>query len=224
MGQETLSELRAVLPSEPQLNRLVGVVQLEAGNSASVERALGALGVKSVQVRDEETLKRCSHIILPGVASFGAVIEELLCKSMFAPLKNLYESDVKFMGLCAGMQIMGKGSEENPGVPGLGWFSYENIAIVNNEGSKVFHTGWNSVQMKDSSRILSASDNSSYYFNHSYFVPKVEETDSDFGTTDYFDSTIVSLFKYSNVVGIQFHPEKSQVEGLDILRHFVEWE
>jgi len=206
------------------LNRLVGIVQLEAGNSASVERALEALGVKAIQVRDVKTLELCSHIILPGVASFGSVIDELQSKKLFAPLKNLYESDIKFMGLCAGMQIMGKGSQENPGVQGLGWFTYENIAIVNNEGSKAFHTGWNSVQMGDSQKILSASDNSSYYFNHSYYVPNVEEAHDDFGRTEYFNSTIVSIFKHSNVVGIQFHPEKSQVEGLDMLKHFVEWD
>ena len=104
------------------MNRLVGIVNLEAGNAASVERALEASGIRSVQVKDKEMLKRCSHIILPGVASFGAVIEELRSKNLFEPIRSLYESDIKLLGLCAGMQIMGKASQENPGVKGLGWF------------------------------------------------------------------------------------------------------
>jgi len=206
------------------MNRLVGIVNLEAGNAASVERALEASGIRSVQVNDEEMLKRCSHIILPGVASFGAVIEELRSKNLFEPIRSLYESDIKLLGLCAGMQIMGKASQENPGVKGLGWFTYENIELVNNIERRSFHTGWNSIRVKENHKLLSVSNESSFYFNHSYYVPKIEEVPENFGSTDFLESTMVSIFKHNNVMGMQFHPEKSQVEGLNILKHFAEWE
>ena len=140
------------------MNRLVGIVNLEAGNAASVERALEASGIRSVQVNDEEMLKRCSHIILPGVASFGAVIEELRSKNLFEPIRSLYESDIKLLGLCAGMQIMGKASQENPGVKGLGWFTYENVELVNKEERRSFHTGWNSIRVKEDQKLLSVSN------------------------------------------------------------------
>ncbi len=206
------------------MNRLVGIVNLEAGNAASIERALDASEIRSVQVKDEEMLKRCSHIILPGVASFGAVIEELRSKNLFEPLRSLYESDIKLLGLCAGMQIMGKASQENPGVKGLGWFTYENVQLVNNEERRSFHTGWNSIRVKENQKLLSVSNESSFYFNHSYYVPNVEEEPESFGSTDFLESTMVSIFKHNNVMGMQFHPEKSQVEGLNILKHFAEWE
>ena len=206
------------------MNRLVGIVNLEAGNAASVERALEASGIRSVQVKDKEMLKGCSHIILPGVASFGAVIEELRSKNLFEPIRSLYESDIKLLGLCAGMQIMGKASQENPGVKGLGWFTYENVELVNKEERRSFHTGWNSIRVEEDQKLLSVSNESSFYFNHSYYVPNVEEEPESFGSTDFLESTMVSIFKHNNVMGMQFHPEKSQVEGLNILKHFAEWE
>ena len=78
--------------------------------------------------------------------------------------------------------------------------------------------------MNQDQKLLSVSNESSFYFNHSYYVPNLEEEPESFGSTDFLESTMVSIFKHNNVMGMQFHPEKSQVEGLNILKHFAEWE
>ena len=205
------------------MKKVVGIVQLMAGNGRSVARGLDLLGVESIQIEDENSLSQCTHIVLPGVASFGAVVDELHAKKLFNPIRKLYGGKVRVIGLCAGMQIMGEESNENPGIKGLGWFDYKCVEITNNEGTRKFHTGWNSVEMNDTKNILSASKDFSYYFNHSYFVPATEQKFEQIGVTRYFESDITSIFLQENIVGVQFHPEKSQRAGIAILKNFVDW-
>ena len=209
--------------SDDEIKTVVGIVQLSAGNAKSVARGLKSVGVESIKIEDQKSLGPCSHVILPGVASFGAVVDELQAKKLFDPIRKLYDTDVRVIGLCAGMQIMGEESSENPDIKGLGWFDYKCVEIVNKEGKRKFHTGWNSIEMSENKDILSASKDVSYYFNHSYFVPATEKKFEQIGLTSYFGSNITSIFLEKNIVGIQFHPEKSQRAGLSILKNFVGW-
>lgn len=206
-----------------EMKKVVGIVQLTAGNGRSVARGLRSLGVEPIQIEDENSLLQCTHIVLPGVASFGAVVDELHAKRLFSPIKKLYGGKVRILGLCAGMQIMGEESNESPRIRGLGWFDYKCVEITNCEGQRKFHTGWNSIEMNQGKNILSASMNFSYYFNHSYFVPATKNKFEQIGVTRYFESDLTSIFLQDNIVGIQFHPEKSQKAGISILRNFVDW-
>lgn len=206
------------------MKKVVGIVQLMAGNGRSVARGLDSLGIESIPIEDENSLSQCTHIVLPGVASFGAVVDELHAKKLFNPIRKLYGGNVHVIGLCAGMQIMGEESKENPGIKGLGWFDYKCVEIVDIEGKRKFHTGWNSIETSNNKDILSVSKDVSYYFNHSYFVPATGKKFEQIGLTSYFGSDITSIFVEKNIVGIQFHPEKSQRAGLSILKSFVDWQ
>lgn len=201
----------------------VGIIRLATSNSNSISRGLSSLGVEVVNIHDKQTLQKCSHIIIPGVSTFGAVVEELKSTELFESIKDLFGSKTKILGLCAGMQIMGEESEESPGSTGLGWFNFKSIRISGDTEYARFHTGWNSIQTKNCTQILSATSDSSYYFNHSYYVPAADSKFESLGTTRFLNVDITSVFVKENVAGIQFHPEKSQKSGLAILKSFSDW-
>lgn len=201
----------------------VGIVRLATGNFNSISRGLCSLGVDVVNIRDKQTLQKCSHVIIPGVSTFGAVVEELKSTELFESIKDLFGSKTKILGLCAGMQIMGEESEESPGSTGLGWFKFKSIRISGDTEYARFHTGWNSIQTKNCTQILSATSDSSYYFNHSYYVPVDDSKFESLGTTRFLNVDLTSVFVKENVAGIQFHPEKSQKSGLAILKSFSDW-
>ncbi len=211
--------MKGSLRMKPQ----VGIIRLATSNSGSISRGLSALGVEVLNIDDRHKLQKCSHVIIPGVSTFGAVVEELESSELFEPIKDLFGSKTKILGLCAGMQIMGEDSEESPGSKGLGWFNFKSIRISGESGSARFHTGWNSIQTRNRTQILSATSDSTYYFNHSYYVPADGNKFGILGTTRYLNVDITSLFVKENVAGIQFHPEKSQKSGLAILKSFSDW-
>jgi imidazole glycerol phosphate synthase glutamine amidotransferase subunit len=204
------------------MNLKVGIINLASGNTKSVSRAVEVFLPSHLLIDTSDQLDECTHVIIPGVSNFGSVVNELHSKNLFNPLQNLYGSSKKIMGLCAGMQIMGTGSDESPKNHGLSWFEFEVKSLVNNASKKLFHTGWNSVLTgKNSSEIILMKGN--FYFNHSYYVSKSDFNFEEFGISSFSDYEVLAIFKHSNILGVQFHPEKSQQSGLRVISSFLEW-
>lgn len=204
------------------MNVQVGIVNLAAGNTKSVSRAVEFFLPEHKLIDSSDQLAGCTHLIIPGVSNFGSVVNELHSKNLFKPLQSLFGGNKKIMGLCAGMQVMGISSDESPGKSGFSWFNYKVKSLVNFNNKKLFHTGWNSVGSKqNASELIMMKGN--FYFNHSYYVSKSDCDFEEFGMSRFSDYEIVSIFMDSNVLGVQFHPEKSQKSGLKLLRSFLEW-
>ena len=194
---------------------MIAVVDYKAGNLASVMKALRAVDANAVSTDDPETVARAEKIILPGVGHFQAtafledhglrqVIEEQIAKG------------VPFLGICVGLQWLFHGSAEDPGSSGLGIFD----AICNRfiTGKKVPHVGWNSLYVREDSRLMHGVETGSFvYFTHSYRAPVINGT---VAVTEY-DEAFTAAAERDNVMGVQFHPEKSGPAGLEIVRKFV---
>jgi glutamine amidotransferase len=197
----------------------VGIVPLNSSNFRSISRAISWIDIECVFINNRSELNNVSHLILPGVSSFGSVMKELISRDLIEDIEKLKEKGLPILGLCAGMQIMGYSSEESPGVAGLRWFEYKSEAIKPNFdlGVRSFHTGWNDVYAHGKNSFASLPG--VFYFNHSFYVQKLPENEI-FGKTEH-DQIFASVVRKDNIIGAQFHPEKSQSKGLDFLRDFI---
>jgi imidazole glycerol-phosphate synthase subunit HisH len=196
---------------------VIAVVDYKAGNLTSVMKALTAVGVNAVATDDPETVRRAEKIVLPGVGHF-ATTEFLEQRGLKQAIAERVGAGVPFLGICVGLQWLFAGSTEAPGHSGLGTFSAvcERFA----EGKKVPHVGWNSVEMRENSRLMTGIPTGSFaYFTHSYRAPVITET---VAVTNYNDEAFSAAVEEKNIMGVQFHPEKSGPTGLRILRNFVE--
>ena len=187
----------------------IGVVALKSSNYQSVIRAFSHLGYMASAITKPGEILKCSHLVLPGVSKFGSVVSELHQLEMFDVIQELIGSDIRVLGLCAGMQIMGESSAESPQVNGLSWFDFQVRGLSNLNGRRVFHTGWNSTFSLQSELT--------------FFVSSLDSPSKLFTFTPFMGESILSSFQYLNIKGIQFHPEKSQVKGLTILDEFALW-
>ena len=197
----------------------IGIVALDSSNFRSIGRAISWIDIEYVFINNCKDLNNVSHLILPGVSSFGSVMNELISRDLIEDIEKLKEKGLPILGLCAGMQIMGESSEESPGVTGLSWFEYKSEAIKPNLdlGVRSFHTGWNEVYIHGKNSISSLPG--AFYFNHSFYVQKLPENEI-FGKSEH-GQMFASVIRKDNVIGAQFHPEKSQSKGLDFLRDFI---
>lgn len=199
---------------------LTGVIKTASSNYRSICRALEFLKSPYALVEGKSDMRDLSHIIIPGVSKFGTLMKDLEVLDLIKSLNSARNSGTAILGLCAGMQIMGKKSEESPGVTGLGWFDFEVVKIKNcsTDKARSFHTGWNDVEAKESSQKFESEG--CFYFNHSYFVKDCNPSQI-LGLTDN-GSSFVSVVGEGNLVGAQFHPEKSQSDGLQFISRFLE--
>jgi len=198
----------------------VGIINTPASNSLSVFRAMKWLDLDVYLIDNPKDLGRFTHIIVPGVSRFDSLIGEMNLIGFTDELQKAKSGGKAILGLCAGMQIMGKSSEESPSSQGLGWFNFDVKKIVPSKLKNVrnFHTGWNDVRGIENQSRFPVSG--CYYFNHSYFVEAFSK-DEVIGVTQNY-VTFASVIKHENVLGAQFHPEKSQRDGLRFLKEF--WE
>jgi glutamine amidotransferase len=195
---------------------VIAVVDYKAGNLASVMKSLAAVGVDAVSTEDSEVVRRAEKIILPGVGHFAAT-KFLDDHGLKQAIAGRVGAGAPFLGICVGLQWLFSGSTEAPECAGLGAFGAvcERFA----EGKKIPHVGWNSLEVREGSRLLAGVPSGSFvYFTHSYRAPVVEET---VAVTSYEEDFTAAVEK-DNVMGVQFHPEKSGEAGLRILRNFVE--
>jgi imidazole glycerol-phosphate synthase subunit HisH len=195
----------------------VTVIDYKAGNLTSVLKALRHLGAETEVATGPGLLSSPEHIVLPGVGHFAAT-RRLDETGLTPAIRKAIASGVPFLGICVGMQWLFSGSSEAPGQAGLGFFE-ERCMRFPNGVAKVPHVGWNSLEVRDGSRLLAGIRSGEFvYFTHSYLAPVTEDTAA---FTDYM-GRFAAAVERGNVMGVQFHPEKSGEAGLRMLRNFLE--
>ena len=200
---------------------MIAVIDYDAGNMKSVEKALAYLGADPVITRDRETILAADHVILPGVGSFGDAMGKLRQYDLEDVIRQTVEKGTPFLGICLGLQLLFEESEESPGVCGLGILPGKILRIPDAPGLKIPHIGWNSLEIRPEARLFRGIENGAYvYFVHSYYL-KAEDEAIVAAETEYSTRIHASVEK-GNVFACQFHPEKSSSVGLQILKNFTE--
>jgi imidazole glycerol-phosphate synthase subunit HisH len=197
----------------------VTVIDYKAGNLTSVLKALCHLGAEPVVTdSDLSVVESAERLLLPGVGHFAAT-QRLDATGLTNAIRSAVSRSVPFLGICVGMQWLYSGSAEAPNQSGLAQFA-ESCSRFPERKEKVPHVGWNSLQVKDSSRLLSGVGSGEYvYFTHSYKAPVTSDTAA---VAEYIEPFAAAV-ECKNVMGVQFHPEKSGETGLKILRNFLRW-
>lgn len=199
---------------------MIAIIDYDAGNLRSVEKALLALGEQPVITRDAEVLLSADKVILPGVGSFGDAMGRLHQYGLVDVIHRIVEKGTPFLGICLGLQLMFERSDESDGVEGLGLLKGEILKIPDQEGLKVPHMGWNSLKIREGSGLFDGLSQDSYvYFVHSYYL-KAADDNIVVATTEY-STHIHAAVESGNVFACQFHPEKSSDVGLRILKNFI---
>lgn len=202
---------------------MIAIIDYDAGNLRSVEKALLSLGEEVLVTRDRTELLAADKVILPGVGNFGDAMEKLKAYDLVGVIHELAERGKPFLGICLGLQLLFERSDEAPGVEGLGILKGEILRIPDKEGLKVPHIGWNSLHLQNEGRLFRDLPEGSYvYFVHSYYL-KAENPQIVKATTEY-GVTIDASVEQGNVFACQFHPEKSSRVGLRILENFAKLE
>lgn len=200
---------------------MVAIIDYGAGNLQSVKKALDYIGCENVITSDKAVIESASHIILPGVGSFGDAMDSIRNRGLEDVIKNAASGEKKFLGICLGLQLLFEESEESPGVKGLGIFKGNIVKIPEKCGLKVPHMGWNSVSIKQRNGVFKdITDESYFYFVHSYYL-KDAQREIVAGCTEYGVSIQCAVQK-GKVCATQFHPEKSGEIGLKLLKNFAE--
>lgn len=200
---------------------MIAIIDYDAGNIKSVEKALKTLGQDVVVTRDADMILSADRVILPGVGSFGDAMGKLHDYQLVDIIKKVVEKKTPFLGICLGLQLLFESSDETPGVEGLGILKGKIVKIPDNGELKIPHMGWNSLHFQNEGRLFANLPQDSYvYFVHSYYL-QAEEEEIVKATTDYSTCIHASVEK-NNVFACQFHPEKSSDVGLTILKNFCE--
>jgi len=199
---------------------MIAIIDYDAGNLRSVEKALLALGETPVVSREAKTILAADKVILPGVGSFGDAMERLQQYQLTAVIHQVAEQGTPFLGICLGMQLMFDGSEECDDIAGLGLLQGDILRIPEEEGLKIPHMGWNSLSIRPDSRLFAGVPEASYvYFVHSYYLKAADE--SVVAATTEYSTHIHAAVEKGSLFGCQFHPEKSSDVGLQILKNFI---
>ena len=199
---------------------MIAIIDYDAGNLKSVEKAFISLGEKPVITRDPKEILQADRLILPGVGAFGDAMRKLRDYHLVPVIKEAVDKGIPFLGICLGMQILFSESEESPGAEGLSLLGGRIRKIPAAEGLKIPHMGWNSLHFDHPGRLFEGLPEGMYvYFVHSYYLqaedPGIVTASTDYGTT------IHASVQKDNIYGCQFHPEKSSDLGLKILKNFL---
>lgn len=200
---------------------MIAIIDYDAGNIKSVEKALRRLGQDVKVTRDRKEILHADKVILPGVGSFGDAMEKLVNYGLKDVIYEVVDKNIPFLGICLGMQLLFERSDETPGVEGLGILKGEILRIPETFGFKIPHMGWNSLNFHGNGKLFKGLPSEPYvYFVHSYYL-KAEEEEIVTATAEYGTCIHASVEK-GQVFGCQFHPEKSSDIGIQILQNFVE--
>jgi glutamine amidotransferase len=206
---------------------MIAIIDYDAGNIKSVEKALQFLGEEVIVTSDRDAILSADKAILPGVGSFGDAMEKIRERNLEEVIHEFVESGKPFLGICLGLQLFFESSEETPGVKGLGLLKGKITRIPNEykqNGETVTQNvpqiGWNNIKVNPSSKLLKGlGDNPYVYFVHSYYL-QADDIEDVAATTEY-GVTIHAAVERMNVMATQFHPEKSSDVGMNILRNFI---
>lgn len=200
---------------------MIAIIDYDAGNIRSVEKAMAKLGQEVWITRDRERIMNADKVILPGVGSFGDAMAHLRDYNLVEVIKDVVAEKKPFLGICLGLQLLYESSEETPGVEGLGILKGKILRIPEQKDLKIPHMGWNSLHLQNDGRLFRGIEQNPYvYFVHSYYL-KAGEEETVKATTEYSVNIHASVEK-DNVFACQFHPEKSGDLGLQILKNFAE--
>lgn len=200
---------------------MAAIIDYDAGNLRSVEKALQRLGEDTVITRDADVLLASKHVILPGVGSFGDAMEKLQEYGLIPVIREIVAREIPMLGICLGLQLLFESSEESPGVSGLGLLPGKIRRIPKDPSDlKIPHMGWNSLHFDHPGKIFSGIPEGAYvYFVHSYYLeasdPLIVTASTQYGTT------IHASVEKGKLFACQFHPEKSSDVGMKILQNFL---
>ena len=198
----------------------VGIVNIGIGNIGSLVSAIYNLGWDYKKVSSPNDLNGLTHLILPGVGAFDSAIKKLKSSMLIDPIINFANSKKPLLGICLGMQLLANIGHENTVTEGLGLIEGEVVKLKN---KKLPHIGWNSIIKKNYSPIIkNIPDDIDFYFVHSFCFQAYNKEDI-LALTEY-EQKFVSAIQKNNVLGVQFHPEKSQKNGIKIINNFCQWD
>lgn len=200
----------------------IAIVKYGMGNLASVQKALKKLGYNSIITDDHAIIKKADLILLPGVGSFKKGMENLKKSNLIQLLnEEVVEKGKPFLGICLGMQLIATYGNEPDRVKGLGWIDGEVVKIETPKKLRVPHLGWNSLKIKeDKTGFYSDFNNQDCYFIHSYHFKVSNPKEITF--TVAYDNEMVAAVQRNNIYAMQFHPEKSQKVGMNLLKKILE--
>ena len=199
---------------------MIAIIDYDAGNIKSVEKALEYLGEETITTRDKDIILNADKVVLPGVGAFGDAMDKIKSYGLVSTIEEVCGTNKPFLGICLGLQLLFKESDETPGCSGLGILDGKILRIPAAKGLKIPQIGWNSLDLKNDGRLFKGiKDNSYVYFVHSYYLDAADKSIVK-ATCDY-GVTVEASVEKGNVFACQFHPEKSGEVGLDILRNFI---
>lgn len=199
---------------------MIAIIDYDAGNIKSVEKAMNYLGEEARITRDRDLILNSDKVILPGVGSFGDAMSKIREYQLVNTIYDVVEKGTPFLGICLGLQLLFQTSEESPGVTGLGLLEGKIVRIPDAPGIKIPHIGWNSLTYRPDATLYQGLEENPYvYFVHSYYLQAAHEEDVA-ATTEYVTHIHASVER-DNLFACQFHPEKSGSVGLQILKNFI---
>lgn len=200
---------------------MIAIIDYDAGNLKSVEKALEHIGEEAIITRDKQVLLSADHVILPGVGAFEDAMGKLHKYDLVDTIKEIVAKKTPFLGICLGLQLMFERSDESENdVEGLGLLPGEILKIPPKDDLKIPHMGWNSIEIKPGAKLFQGIEQNAYvYFVHSYYL-KASNVEDVAATTEYCTKIHASV-EHGNVFACQFHPEKSGEVGLQILKNFA---
>ena len=205
---------------ERQDDEMIVIIDYDAGNIKSVEKAIQLLGQEVTITRDRETIMNADKVILPGVGAFGDAMGKLRQYGLDEVIRDVTAKGTPFLGICLGLQLLFESSEETPGVEGLGILKGKIVKIPPAPGLKIPHMGWNSLHFQNNGRLFQGIPEQTYvYFVHSYYLKAADE--GIVAATTEYTTHIHASVESGNVFACQFHPEKSSDVGLKILKNFA---
>jgi glutamine amidotransferase len=200
--------------------KVIAILDYDAGNIKSVEKAMLLLGQDVTVTRERERILKADKVILPGVGAFGDAMGKIRQYGLYEVIHEVVEQGTPFLGICLGLQLLFERSEESPGVEGLGILKGEILRLPDTPGLKIPHMGWNSLEFRNNGRLFEGLPQESYvYFVHSYYLKAADEgivtAAAEYGTQ------IHASVEQNNIFACQFHPEKSSDVGIRILKNFI---
>lgn len=199
---------------------MIAIIDYDAGNIRSVEKALIYLGQDVKITRNEKEILSADRVILPGVGAFGDAMDKLRSYELEPVIQKVIQQGTPFLGICLGLQLLFASSDETPGVKGLGLLEGSIKRIPDQEGLKIPHMGWNSLTVREGASLFQGIEEHPYvYFVHSYYLSAKHE--EDVAASTIYSTAIHASVEHENIFACQFHPEKSGEVGLKILDNFI---